>query len=126
MRYFPEPIYKVYRKDGETCLELLEDLTYVLDTEVVIIPKGFISDGASVPWLFHDFICPNLDSRTVASAFLHDYIYRTPTVNISRADADFYFYKISRMDGFPFRKASLAYLGLRIGGSSSYVERTIP
>lgn len=123
MRYFPKPIYKVYSKNGQECLEVLEDITYILDDFVVIVPQGFVCDGASVPRFFKDFICPQIDSRTVAAAILHDYIYRTPHILVSRANADYYFYKFSRMDGFPFGKASLAYLGVRIGGASSYVER---
>jgi hypothetical protein len=124
MRYFPDVHFEVFKNENETILLLKEDLTFVFDDLVLIVPAGFISDGASVPKLFHDAYAPNLDSRTAAASFFHDYVYRTPSVNISRLKADWYYHKICTHDGLPYVKSLLGFGVLTLFGASNYKERS--
>ena len=50
-----------------------------------VIPKGFTSDGASIPWLLTFFI-ERMDVRIILFSILHDYIYRTQFLTRAMGD----------------------------------------
>lgn len=54
----------------------------------IVVPEGFITDGASVPRIFQN-IFPPLDGDYDAAAVLHDYVYQhAVALGRTKADAD--------------------------------------
>lgn len=80
------------------------------------VPKGFMSDGASVPRIFWGLVFPADDLRALRAAFAHDYIYRHHPAGWTRAEADRLFYDIMVRDGVPVFKAWIAYQAVRLCG----------
>ena len=85
---------KIYRY-GEMP-ELTENLNYyVNDHYVIVIPKGFKTDFASIPRIFWNIIAP-IGKWTLPSV-LHDYLYSEGyRLGISRKQADKIFYQAMR------------------------------
>lgn len=84
--------------------------------KTITVPKGFVSDKASVPrvpiayWLFGD--------RAHREAVIHDYIYQTHMVEKKVADKIFLEAMKARNKGVFVRVAM--YWGVVLGGRSSY------
>lgn len=56
--------------------ETLEAVVFVLpSSHTITVPPGFLTDGASVPWIFRG-VFPRVD-RYFAAAVVHDWLYRT-------------------------------------------------
>lgn len=72
--------------------QLTGDLEYFDDSiGVIVIPKGFKTDFASIPRIFWNIIAP-IGKHTLASV-LHDYLYESGyKYGISRKQADKIFY----------------------------------
>ena len=81
-----------------------------------IIPKGFVSDGASIPWIFTLFI-DRLDANIILFSILHDYFYRTQFVPRFYADSIY-------ESGLAITKGLMVsrsfYAGLRVGGGVAW------
>ena len=96
--------------------ELLEEFDYYLgslDSGLYIrVPKGFITDFASVPRIFWA-ILPPWDKYGKA-AVLHDYLYHSR--KFIRILCDVIFYEAMVVLGVSRWKRWLLYLGVRIGG----------
>jgi hypothetical protein len=98
--------------------QLNQNLIADIDDKPVIIPKGFITDFASIPKLFWSVESP-FDMKTIAPSILHDYLYTCPN-NLSRQKIDSIFYS-SLIDNLvnPV-KSYLYWLAVRIAGSSHF------
>lgn len=85
---------KIYRY-GEMP-ELTENLSYYVDDNyVIVIPKGFKTDFASIPRIFWNIIAP-IGKWTLPSV-MHDYLYSEGyRLGISRKQADKIFYQAMR------------------------------
>lgn len=85
---------KIYRY-GEMP-ELTENLSYYVDDNyVIVIPKGFKTDFASIPRIFWNIIAPI--GKWTLSSVLHDYLYSEGyRLGISRKQADKIFYQAMR------------------------------
>ena len=81
-----------------------------------LIPRGFESDGASVPRIFWRIVFPNTDSHAVTAGICHDFIYRTQPKDWTRQEADTLFLALLIEFGVTPTSAMLAYRGVRIGG----------
>lgn len=88
--------------------------------EGITVPAGFKSDGASVPRFFWRVVFPPGDTKALLAAFVHDFIYRTHPAGWTRAAADNLFRKLLLEGGVPKHSADIAYLGVRLFGSSSW------
>ena len=94
------------------------------------IPKGFIYDGASIPWFLWSIIRVTPDGLHRAATILHDALYiakgkvavlylrRNEELNItlSRKEVDQIFLQQMLFLGMPEKKAKLMYRGVRIFG----------
>ena len=87
-----------------------------------VIPRGFESDGASVPRFFWRLVCPPLDHHAVRAGVAHDYIYREQPPDWTRKEADKMFLCFLIEDGLPPLQARLAYWGVRLGGWIAWKE----
>lgn len=89
-----------------------------------LIPKGFESDGASVPRFFWRLVCPPVDPHAVRAGVAHDYIYRIQPEGWTRKGADKMFLCFLIEDGLPPFRATLAYWGVRLFGRIAWDENS--
>ena len=105
-------------KTKETqCITLREE-TYTTPFGTFIVPKGFVSDGASMPRFFWRFIGHPFAMDYLREAVLHDYFYRTQ--HIRRKLADKIFFNLLK-NHLPFR-SRLIYWSLRLFGWIAWNE----
>ena len=105
---------------------LMETIEIEWNGRSVTVPKGFRSDGASVPRFFWRVVFPPGDHRAMRAAFAHDYIYRIHPDGWTKAAADLMFYGLLIRGGIPEIRAWLAYLGVRLFGSLAWRKRGLP
>ena len=97
---------------GQRQYELNQDLVvFIAPATPVVIPKGFVTDFASVPRFLWWFIAPDDDGIAVP-AIAHDMLCRTGWVNRTVADSIFYQLMLHRR----FRRAFWAFLAVFIAG----------
>lgn len=84
----------------------------------VDVPKGFVTDFASVPQVFWWRLRP--DGEYTYPAIIHDYLYWTQTVTREAADEIFKF----AMQDFKIDTTTtmLVYQAVRLGGKSAWAE----
>lgn len=92
---------------------VLRTLTFrAHDGRAFVIPRGFITDLASIPRLVRPALDRNGASRR--AAVLHDSLYSRQIT--SRADADELFDEALELDGAGGLERGLMYAGVRLGG----------
>ena len=93
--------------------------------QVLTVPKLSTTDFASIPRVLHSLISPL--NNTIYAAILHDYLYRNPADAVAnkldRETVDRLFYWAMRARGVFRLTAGLMYVGVRMGGSSSYMRK---
>lgn len=73
-----DPDVRIFKENKITLVELNQDFWHItIDNKKIIVPKGFISDGASIPmslWALagHPLQCDNLKA-----ALIHDFLCKT-------------------------------------------------
>lgn len=91
------------------------DCTYTIN-----IPKGFVFDGASVPFGLWN-IFPPLDCDYLIAALLHDYLYQTEYFDRSMCDNIFYYALLTL--NVCKAKAYVMWLAVRCGGWTCWSTR---
>lgn len=100
--------------------QLLASLSYFHRSGLIItVPRGFITDLASIPRIFHSLI-PQHGSHSPA-AILHDYLYATQ--EMSRKQADQMFCDVMKDTGVNIVRCYAMYLAVRIGGWIAWHQR---
>lgn len=111
-------------RGGRVIARLLRGFSYRPRTsasgEAIVVPAGFTTDFASVPWGLWN-IEPPLGGAGKA-AVIHDYLYATRGLNgrYSRADADSIFRQALAASGVPAWKRGLLWAAVRLGGGSGW------
>lgn len=102
---------------------LTEPLIYQSDLLelTVTVPKGFVTDGPSVPRL--PFVYLILGNRCKEAAVLHDWLYAWQ--GVERKLADMALREACRVSGIPEWITSAYFLGVRIGGWKAWNEDKI-
>lgn len=107
-------------KKGCTQIRLLEPLSFEYNGVQYIIPRGFVSDGASVPRVLWRLLDPPITAATLIPSVKHDYTYRIKPKIMTRTEADKLYYDDLRSNGYNWFKCQTVYAGLRLFGNSSY------
>ena len=84
-----------------------------LGGRVVSVPKGFVTDLASVPRL--PFVYWSVGGRARRAAGIHDYLYQTHGDGIDRGQADAVFLEVAATEEGAIL-ARLMWAGIRVGG----------
>lgn len=104
-------------------IQLAQDWKVLYNGWVFTVPRGFVSDGNSVPKLLR-WLVPQYGANTIAG-IAHDWLYHTGTIiNLVRAEpikitqrqADIIRLDLCRWCQVHWFQRLCSYLGLRIGG----------
>lgn len=88
---------------------------------VIVVPEGFITDFASVPRL--PFLYWFAGDTARKAAVIHDWLYRTNTVKMDRAQADAIFAEAIESLGYWKARSWFMWAGVRMGGWASFESR---
>jgi hypothetical protein len=83
------PLIFYKRHDGETVAVLQKDMAYYTSKGQILVPKGFESDGCSMPRFFWRVFGHPFDMQYLREAILHDYLYKTQIFDRKTADLIF-------------------------------------
>ncbi len=102
---------------------VLEDFYYDTDIPIkgyrVDVPKGFVTDFASIPRVLWSVVGAPAEGKYRKAAVIHDYLYRTPG-KATRAQADAVLNEAMIVCGVGRWTRWTIYAGVRVGGSGSY------
>lgn len=100
-----------------TCFVLLDELVF----GEIVVPKGFVTNYASIEVLHNIFLYP-LYALVAGygnyASTVHDYLYHTQA--FSRKECDRIFYDALRAEGVAKWRAAIFWMGVRLGGSKAY------
>ena len=119
MSQFTTPLIVEYI-DG-TNWKLHEEFSYYLkdnEDEIITVPKGYITDFASVPKILR-LVAKNHELFNKAS-ILHDFLYETQ--EYSKEEADIIYKDAMEVFGVTEGRANLYYLVVKFFGHSSWEE----
>jgi hypothetical protein len=115
MSSFTSPLIVTPMPDGRKW-KLVKSFSYHIGTkfsrDYIRVPKGFVTDFASVPWVLWSWI-PSWGKYGKA-AVIHDHIYQTHCR--TRKQADEIFREAMIVSGTPEWKANLMFWGVRLFG----------
>jgi len=108
------PVEIIKLPNGQTGIRLTADILYE-NTPIgpVLVPRGFVSDGCSMPRIAWRALGHPFDYAYLYEAILHDFFYRYQDVDRYTADRILYEMLKGKV-GLLRRKA--IYRGLRLGG----------
>lgn len=99
--------------------EVLEEYRYATTKGVVVVPKGFRTDYASVPKIFRNII--NSYGKHGRAAVVHDWLYSAECpLNLTREEADKIFLEIMEECQVAKWKRILMYRLVRRFGASHF------
>jgi Protein of unknown function (DUF1353) len=94
----------------------------VLQREIQI-EAGFVTDFASTPRVLWTLLPPT--GAYGKPSVIHDFLYRTVTIDCTRAQADATFLEAMAALNIAWSLRYTMYLGVRLGGRSSFQRRTL-
>ena len=103
---------------AQAAIRPVDDRNWVLETTIewdeFIVPRGFVTDLASIPRFFWRVIPPfGLHSTP---AIIHDYLYRQQPDGVSRKEADEVFLDAMQVFGVPKWRRNVMYRTVRTFG----------
>ena len=107
----------VLRHGSKVRVRLNKPKLYEIDGRTFMVPRGFITDFASVPRGLWNTLPPW--GEYAEAAVLHDWLYRNPGI-VTRKEADLIFRKLMKQHGVGFLKRWVMWAGLRVGGGRAY------
>lgn len=110
-------IYYDHEKEN-TYFITLEDLKFQHGGKKYKIPKGFISDGGSIP-KFWQGRCNPFDGRFIIPFIMHDWFYGSG--EIERKEADQKLYDDLRESGMGWLTANEIYYAVRAFGGGHFI-----
>jgi len=100
--------------------ELLEEFSFYVgnidDNEIITVPKGFITDLATIPKLFWVLLPPT--GKYGKAAILHDYLYSNAIE--TKRYADDVFLEAMKVLGVGRIKRTIMYYAVRLFGNGTY------
>lgn len=118
-KHFPDPLCFVDAglRGSSRLLMLLNDFRYSSSYGTITVPKGFITDGASIPQVFWSVLSPF--DNYFGAAVIHDYLY-TYNIGFNREQADLIFKEAMFNLGVPWYTREVIFRAVRIFGTTSY------
>lgn len=120
----PQPVILFDKtKQGRKLFTLNQEFPYcdVATGRVIVVPKWYVTDFASVPWYGQGVIDPQ--GPTARAAIIHDWLYTIGETG-KREQADDTFYRAMIAFGVDEWHARIAYSAVRTGGQAGYGLKT--
>lgn len=112
-KYFPLPL--TGRFIGKKQWELTKTFKYLSKKDGIIeVHPGFITDGASIPWVVYSLIGSPWSGRYPEGAVIHDYLYFIQ--EFTRKKSDLIFYEAMKVLGVFWLKRRIMYYYVRALG----------
>jgi len=122
----PAKFEKYGSNNGSMLIKLTSDFRYVSRFGEITVPKGFISDGASVPRPFWTIFSP-FNGDYFEAALIHDYLYSKISSAtyplLTRKNADTIFMDAMYDLGVGWISRHPIYRAVRLGGWMSYKKK---
>ena len=109
-------------KIGKALWMLTRDMRFMTPEGLILVPKGFVFDHASVPRAF-TAIVPPVKSAIAEASVIHDYLYALNSDPVSRKFADKCLKYLTIVNGGSKLLANTAYKAVRVGGFSSFRKK---
>ena len=108
-----------HTKEGRKLFALSAEFPYCDPPtgRIIVVPKWFVTDFASVPWYGHEVIDP--EGPTARAAIVHDWLYAIGEPG-KRQEADETFYRAMLAFGVDPFHAKIAFDAVRAGGQAGY------
>jgi hypothetical protein len=100
--------------------KLAHEWRVIFNGDLIKLPAGFSTDGASIPRFLWRVCGSPLDTPRLFAALVHDYLYRTGGTSADRKRADTIYREMQKKLGISAWKAGLEYYALRAFGGSSF------
>jgi len=110
------PLHLELMPDGRNARLFKNFRVKISDRQTVVVPKGFVTDFASVPRLFWRIVPPW--GVYSPAAVVHDYLYHNGA--LSRKESDRIFLKLMKRLDVPLWKRTVMYLAVRLFGWSAW------
>ena len=104
---------------GNRLWVLTQPFIFSVDDETFTVPRGFVTDGASVPRVMYP-ICSPVSGPFGQGALAHDFYYSIDGPDIGRLRADLILYAMGRLRGAWISEAQLVKSGVNLFGWMSY------
>lgn len=113
---FPDPLEfrEAGHRNGSMLLQLTHSYRFFSSLGTVRVPKGFVTDGASIPRVFWNILSPFGDY--FGAAVIHDFLYSKFNKDFSRDEADAIFLEGMTASGVPFLRRTTIYTAVRLFG----------
>lgn len=121
---FLDPLDIRDKGDGKNWIVLHEFRFVTRNGDVITVPAGAETDFASIPRFFWRIAAPS-EGKHRKGAVVHDWLYRTPTVPISKARADDIFLEAMTVEGTPWAIRLIMYRAVSLFGGGSYRKREL-
>lgn len=110
------------RFDNKTGLWLLLNpwKAMLSDGRTLVVDAGFLSDGASIPWILQPVVGPRFSATTFPAAFGHDSLYASELLPREQCDEQFRLWLIEC--GCWRMTARLYWMGVRLGGGAVWAK----
>jgi hypothetical protein len=112
---FPDPLQfeDAGMVRGSRSFRLLHRFRY-FGTSRVIVHRGFVTDGASIPRIFWNIMAPT--GSYFSAAIIHDFLYSGFNEDVSRAKSDKIFREAMKSIGVPLVTREIIYRAVRLFG----------
>jgi hypothetical protein len=108
-----------YGMRGDSRLFILEnDFRFFSSKGCITVPKGFVTDGASIPRIFWNIFYPL--GPYFDAAVVHDWGYSKLNLSFNKLEIDNLFLEGMEMLGVGWIQRKLIYRAVRLFGGSSY------
>ena len=110
---------------------VLEDYIYKSGSLAIVVPEGFVYDGASIPRIFWRLIGPPMAGKYAHAALLHDYLYvyrgyklHGRRVAITRQQADDFMLTVMVEDDVDWWRRNAMHKAVRTAGGRVWNKRS--
>lgn len=120
MNKFPDKIEleDAGMRGSSRLFKLTADFRFYSSKGLITVPKGFITDGASIPKMFWSIFAPF--GQYFQSALIHDWLYSSNNKQFTREEADFLLNEGMIILGVPWIQRVLILRTVRIFGGFAY------
>lgn len=123
--FFPDELQFIAAgfRNGSALFRLVHYYRYISSYGEVVVPTGFITDGASIPRAFWSFLSPY--GPYCSAAVIHDWLYSPGNVRYTRLEADLIFKEAMFNLGIGWWDREIIYRAVRAFGWTAFRGKPI-